>query len=86
MTFEFGEEIHAYELDEEYHKKPQFQKKINFFFFRSCPTFVFDQKLFIILVSQINFMHKLYFDVHYETAYHHKKFQNFSIKNLTTIT
>ena len=32
-------------------------------------TFVFDQKLFITLVSQINCLCKLYSFVHYEKAY-----------------
>ena len=58
-------------------------KKVKNNFFSSCPTFVFDQKLFINLVSQINILHKLYFHVHYAMAYHHKKFQNFNINTLT---
>ena len=52
----------------------------------SYPTFVFDQKLFRFLVSQINNLHNLYSHVRYAMAYHHKKFQNFSIKTLTIIT
>ena len=54
-------------------------------FFCNYPTFVFEQNLFIILVSQINFLHRLYFHVHYEKAHKQKKFQNFNIKTLTTI-
>ena len=62
--------------------KKKLKKKVKNNFFSICPTFVFDQKLFITLVSQIN---KLCFHVHYVMAYHHKKFQNFNIKTLTII-
>ena len=61
------------------------EKKVKNDFFSSCSTFVLDQKLFIILVSQINILHKLYFHVCYAMAYYHKKFQNFNIKTLTII-
>ena len=66
-------------------KEDSNEKKVKNNFFCNYPTFVFDQKLFITLVSQINFLHKLYSHVHYEKAYEHKKFQNFNIKTLTTI-
>ena len=66
-------------------KKIQLKKKIKNNFFSSYPTLVFDQKLFITLVSQINILHKLYSYVCYAMAYHHKKFQNFNIKTLTII-
>ena len=65
--------------------KIQLKKKVKTNFFSSCPTFIFDQNLFITLVSQINILHKLYSHVRYAMAYHHKKFQNFSIKTLTII-
>ena len=61
------------------------KKKVKNNFFSSCPTFVFDQKLFITLASQINILHKLYSHVQYAMTYHHKKFQNFNIKTLTII-
>ena len=66
-------------------KKNLMKNKVKNNFFSSCPFFVFDQKLFITLVSQINILHKLYSHVHYAMAYHHKKFQNFNIKTLTII-
>ena len=31
----------------------------------------------------MNILHKFYSHVRYEMTYHHKKFQNFSIKTLT---
>ena len=66
-------------------KKIQLKKKVKTNFFSSCPTFIFYQKLIITLVSQINILRKLYSDVRYAMAYHHKKFQNFNIKTLTII-
>ena len=61
------------------------KKKVKNKFLSSCPIFVFDQKLFITFVSQINILHKLYSHVRYAMAYHQKKFQNFNIKTLTII-
>ena len=55
-------------------EKNSIEKKSKKKVFSSCPTFVFDQKLFITLVSQINILHKLHFHVRYGMAYHHKKF------------
>ena len=66
-------------------KKNLMKKKVKNKFFSTCPTFVFDQKLFITLVSQINILHKLYSHVRYAMAYYHKKFQNFNIKTLTIV-
>ena len=66
-------------------KKISIEKKTQNKFFSSYPTFDFNQKLFITLVSQINILHKLYSHVRYAMAYHHKKFQNFNIKTLTII-
>ena len=66
-------------------EKYSIEKKSQKQFFSSCPAFVFDQKLFITLVSQINILHKLYSHVCHAMAYHHKKFQNFNIKTLITI-
>ena len=65
-------------------KKTKFQlkKESKITFFCICPTLVFDQKLFISLVSEIYILHKLYSHVRYKNAYHHKKFQNFSIKTI----
>ena len=53
-------------------EKNSIEKKVKNKFFSSCPTFVFDQKLFITLVSQVNILHKLYSHVCYAMAYHHK--------------
>ena len=72
-------------LKEKTKKKFQFKKKVKIKFFSSYPTFVFDQKLLITLVSQIIILHKLYSHVFYAMAYHYKKFQNFNIKTLTII-
>ena len=72
-------------LKEKTEKNFNSKKNSNFFFFSSCPTFVFDQKLLITLVSQIIILHKLYSHVCYAMAYHHKKFQIFNIKTLTII-
>ena len=66
-------------------KKIQLKKRVKKKVFSSCPTFVFDQKLFITIVSQINILHKLHSHVRYGVAYHHKKFQKFNIKTLTII-
>ena len=66
-------------------KNIQLKKEVKNKFFSSYPTFIFDQKLFITFVSQINVLHKLYSHVCYAMAYHHKKFQNFNIKTLTII-
>ena len=52
----------------------------------SSPIFVFDQKLYSIFVSKINFLHQVqYITLHYKKAYYHKKFQNFSIKTVIII-
>ena len=66
-------------------EKNSIKKKVKNNFFYNCPTFVFDQNMFIPLVSQINILHKLYSHVCYAMTYHHKKFQNFNIKTLTII-
>ena len=66
-------------------KKIQLKKKVKNNFFSSYPTFVFNQKLIITLVSQINILYKFYSHVRYAMAYDHKKFQNFNIKTLTII-
>ena len=49
-------------------KKFQLKEKVKNIFLGKCPIFAFDQKLFITLVSQINFLHKLYFHVCYKRA------------------
>ena len=49
-------------------KKFNLKKIVKNNFFANYPTFVFDQKLFITLVSQIKFLHKLYFHVLYGKA------------------
>ena len=66
-------------------KRDSIEKQKSKIIYYYCPTFVFDQKLFITLVSQINFLRKLYSHVCYEKASQHRKFQTFSIKTLTTI-
>ena len=50
----------------------QLKKKVKDNFFCNYPTFIFEQKLFIIHVSQMNILHKLYFHVRYKKAYHYK--------------
>ena len=72
-------------LKEKIEKYFKFFKKVKNKIFCSCPTFIFDQKLFITLVSQIIMLHKLYSHVRHAMAYHHKKFQNLNIKTLTII-
>ena len=64
-------------------KKISIGKKIKNIFFSTNLTFVFDQKLFISLFSQINILHKLYSYARYEMAYHRKKFKKIRIKTLT---
>ena len=72
-----------FKRENEDQKKFELKKKVKNKFSSVCPTFVFEHKLYIILISQINILHKLYSHVRYEMTYHHKKFQNFSIKTLT---
>ena len=55
-------------------KKNLIEKKSQKYIFFGYSLFVFDQKLFITLVSQINILHKLYSYICYVMAYHHKKF------------
>ena len=66
-------------------KKISIKKKIKVNFLSNHLTFVFDQELSITFDFQINFLHKLYFHLHYKKAYDHKKFQNLNIKILFTI-
>ena len=51
-------------------------KKIKNKIFCSYPTFILDQKLFIIFVLQINFLHKLYFHVFYGRPINSRSFKN----------
>ena len=53
--------------------------------FSSCPSIVFNQKLFVTVFSINDSLHKLHFHVHYEEVYLYKSFQKFSIKTLTKI-
>ena len=47
-------------------KKAELKENICIYMFSSrCPTFVFEHKLYIILISQINILHKLYSHVCY---------------------
>ena len=63
--------------------KNNFNWKKKSTFFSTCLTFVFDQRLFLSLYSQINILYKLYSHVRYEMAYHQKKFQKINIKTVT---
>ena len=55
----------------------------NFFFL--CPTFVWDQNLFIIFLLGMIFFHKLHYHIQYEEFYWYKKLQKFNINILITL-
>ena len=69
----FMKTSYVQKLEEEDLKQIKLKKKGKNNFFSSRPTFVAAQRLFLILMSQINVLHKLYSHVHYAMTYHHKK-------------
>ena len=61
------------------------EKKDRNEFLSNCPTIIFDQELFISLVSKMKRLHTLYSHVCYAMAYYHKKLQNLNIETGTVI-
>ena len=70
---------------EEERKNTEKEKNVRNEFLSSCPSIICDQELFIILVFEMNRLHKLYYHVCYAMAYYHKKFQNLNIGTRTVI-
>ena len=68
----FMKTYYIQKLEEEELQEIQLKKETEDKFLSTCPTFVADQRLLIIFISQINNSHKLYSRVRYELTYHHK--------------
>ena len=65
-------------------QKIKIEKKIHKFFLEAH-ILIFEQKLFIMFFHYMIALPKFHFHIHYKEVYLYKKFQNFSIKIITTI-